>query len=610
MKTLIFALFLSFLSVGQGQSLWSFVKKTSTTDTIKISNDPIFCDKTKVTDLKGNPIEFTLLCPLQSIVVDGNTDTVVIQYLNVPEYLLKEFFAFDTTMISSYNLPPGSNQQKYTMQEPEIFNSRTIQKNGSISRGFTIGNNQSLVFNSTLNLQLSGKVANNLFLEASISDRNIPFQANGNTQVLSEFDQVYLRIYNNKFSLLGGDFFLNSPTGYFSKYQKKVQGVQVSSQLFLDTAKANAVNTSTSFSFSKGRFARNEINGIEGSQGPYRLTGNQGEVYVVVLSGTERVYLNGSLLTRGENNDYTINYNTAEVFFTPKNHITKDSRIIVEFQYSNQNYSRTLFENSSLFSFGKWSTWLNVYSEQDAKNNPINITLSEEEKFDLSRQSSENGFIWVSGIESVGYNESEIRYEMVDSLGYDSVLVQSYNTSSSIYRVRFSELGPNNGNYIIKEYLSMGKVFEWVAPINGVPQGNYEPILSISTPNSKLLMTSGFGYTDSNKTKINFEAALSNFNGNTFNSSNSKIGFGLFSNIFKRYSLKNDGFFTFDFNSEFRQHGFTPIERYRSVEFTRDWTYISEINANQLLSNISVGFNNNKYNVTYQLKQFLDGGSF
>jgi len=176
----------------------------------------------------------------------------------------------------------------------------------------------------------------------------LPIQADGNTNKLQEFDQVFIQVYNDRFKMVVGNFWLKKPQGYFLKYNKRAQGLTLNYQWSEDTSKI--WRTEVSGALSKGKFQRQIIQGSEGNQGPYRLRGKENEPFIIVLAGTEKVYIDGKLLERGQEFDYVINYNTSEVTFNSRNQITKDSRIVVEFQYSDQNYARSLFQTSTTYS--------------------------------------------------------------------------------------------------------------------------------------------------------------------------------------------------------------------------------------------------------------------
>ena len=468
----------------------------------------------------------------------------------------------------------------YKKENDDFFRLGGINKSGSISRGVSFGNNQDVIVNSSLDLKLAGKVSEEVSILAAITDDNIPIQPDGNTQQIQEFDKVFIQLYDKNNKLIVGDFELKRPNSYFMNFYKKAQGANFSSRNYLSDPKANKyLNVSASTAISKGKFARNTFNGIEGNQGPYKLIGSENELYIIILSGTEKVYIDGERLVRGQDQDYVIDYNTAEISFTPIRLITKDKRIVVEFQYSDRNYTRSLIFSSADYHAGRLNLNVSVYSEQDAKNQPIDQDLDVEQKQLLSEIGDNLDSALVPRIDSVGFSELGVLYKKMDSLGYR---IYQFSPDSGVFQVSFSNVGQGNGNYMQDiNTIANGRVFKWVAPdtINGSLslKGDYEPITKLATPKQNQMLTISGSCQISERTKILFEAALTNNDLNKFSTKddNDNIGIAYKVGFQNEKKLNNASANSWSLLSSLTyeqvEKRFKPIERFRKVEFERNW---------------------------------------
>ena len=506
-------------------------------------------------------------------------------------------------------------------KQVDLFAVSGLNKNGTISRGVNFGNNQDLAVNSNLDLQLSGKITEDIAIQAAISDNNLPIQAEGNTQQLQEFDRVFIRLFDDRSSLIAGDFLIQRPAGYFMNLNKKVQGGGFSTEIVtkeeLDEKDNGVLKTSINAAISRGKFARNIIPGVEGNQGPYLLQGEENESFIIVLSGTERVYVNGKLMTRGQDHDYVIDYNTAELTFTPRQIITKDMRIVVEFQYSERNYSRSVIFSENQYRKEKLKLNFNVYSEQDHKNQPLQQELSDEEKVVLAEAGDQLDEAVVSGIDTSGFLSDQVMYKLVDTLGFQNVLVFSKNPDSALYRARFSQVGQGNGNYRQIRSDANGRVFLWVAPVNGQPQGNYEPVLRLITPKRRQMVTFGGEYVFSKESQLKLEGALTNNDLNTFSELDGQDDQSYAFKLEAKHSetLGGDSLRKTKWNSKlfYEQRGtnFQFIERYRDVEFDRDWNIRGlNLEGNEYLLRAQTGLSKGSNAFNYELGSFNKGEDY
>ena len=87
---------------------------------------------------------------------------------------------------------------------------------------FWLGNSQDLSILSNIDLRINGKLNNEITLQAVISDNNLPFQEDGNSYKLQEFDKVFIRIFNTNNEIITGDIFTKY-NSRFLKYNRKAK---------------------------------------------------------------------------------------------------------------------------------------------------------------------------------------------------------------------------------------------------------------------------------------------------------------------------------------------------------------------------------------------------
>ncbi len=504
--------------------------------------------------------------------------------------------------------------------DERFFNFGNLTYNGSFGRGISFGNSQDAVVTSSLNLQLNGYLADSIQIAAAITDNNIPIQPDGTTQQLNEFDRIFLQFKKRDWQLSMGDIDLRQNNSYFLNFYKRLQG-----GAFENTAHVAPGVTNSSLvsgSVAKGKFTRNVFQGLEGNQGPYKLIGANHELFFVVLANTERVYIDGVLLQRGEDREYVINYNTAEVTFTPNRMITKDSRIQIEFEYADRNYLNTnLYVTDELNFHNRLKMRVSAFQNGDAKTSPINQTLDTKQKIFLNGigDSINRAFYPVSVPDT--FSVGKILYRKADTVFngtlHDSVYVYSTNKDDRLYNLTFIDVGAGNADYVPDISGANGKVYKWVAPVNNVRQGQYAPAAYLVTPKRQQVASAGIDYNLTQNTLLKAEVGYSKYDVNLFsqrekgndNGYSVRLQFNHVSQL--RGGLAGRKLVT-DGSYEYVDARFNPLERLRNVEFARDWGLPFDIGAaNETLYRIGTEFTDAKNtSIRYQFSGYNRGSLF
>jgi hypothetical protein len=584
----------------------AFSKDTITIDKVSI-NQSFF----KIIDKQGNLVDSTnykMDFQKAKLIFKNNyvaQDSLTIRYLKFPEFLTKSYSIYDDARIVSNEAGNLYALKRENIKPFKPFDG--LNTTGSITRGITIGNNQNSTLNSNLDLQITGRISNKVSIRASIQDTNIPLQSGGYSQKLDEFDQIFIELFSDKWSIRAGDLFLENRQSKFLNFNKKVQGL--STHFTLGTSE-NKTDLFASAALVRGQYAKSSFTGKEGNQGPYKLKGNNGELYVLVISGSERVYVNGILLKRGENNDYVIDYNAGEIKFTSLLPITSEMRIVIEYQYSERSYTRLVTYAGATHEEDKWSIGGFLYSENDVKNQPLQQNLTTDQVNVLINAGDDSSLMAAPSAYIDSYSENKILYKKINLGGID--VFQYSNTSTDVlYNVKFTLVGNNLGNYILSNSAAVGKIYEYIAPINGIRQGNYEPVTKLVAPTKLQIATFLGKFNPSEKTNFDFELGVSNNDLNLFSNLDDSNNQGIATKFNAKQRLYSGKFNVDAFaNYQLIQSNFKTIERLFTIEFNRDWNIVNP-SGNQSLFVTGLNFDLKENGaIKYQLEKLDFADSF
>ena len=465
---------------------------------------------------------------------------------------------------------------------------------GSIYRRVELSPFGGTDFNGGLRLQLQGKLADDIQVSGVLADENLPIQPEGNTQTLEEIDQVYLMVKHPAWGVTAGDIDFSLNRGKFLKINRRLVGLK--GNLGLTGSSGQAV-----YAAAKGNYRVMTIKGTEGSQGPYSLISATGSRNIIVIAGSERIYIDGNILTRGENNDYIIDYSTGEITFTAQQLIHGDSDILIEYQYSDFRYNRNLIGASWQITAIEHAEMTVTYlSEQD------NITVSQLNLSSAARDS----------LASAGDQDVYISGAIADSLGDyyldDGIYIYRVTIEPDSTLERYNVFFQNDvstGTYI-RKVAANGQLYYAYVPETERQryQDLYSPIQHLDRPERQQAIQFTAAYRPSKRFGINTELSLSEFDLNRLSARDDDDNLGLAYN----FELNgNDLALTPLWNLSYHLSNWGKAERFHSLQrdqealFDRDWNLLANQIGNQNMVTAGFGLNHTSaFNLNVDWSQY------
>ena len=452
---------------------------------------------------------------------------------------------------------PGKIEGEKRPSEKRPFN---LRLSGSKTVGARAGTGRGLGVEQSLKISIAGKIAEDLEVSAFLTDDDLRVQPEGNTEELRHLEKVYVKVKSRHSDVQLGDFTTGIDWTTFARFERELRGGTVNVHL-------GDCSLLLGGGLAKGRFKTVNFFGREGIQGPYELLSARRFNAIVILPGSEKVYFNGTVLKRGAENGYTIDYNRGTVTFTERMPVTDDSEIVIDFQIGEDSYERTSMIGGLSIPVlkGKMHIRTLFFQESDDSEESLTGELTQEDRRALEAAGDDPTRAFTSGIREVEVGEGNYLLVPADSIPEHF----EYAESGGNYRLDFYEVGAGKGDYEPGGFTVRGEVkYAYV----GDGEGDYVIGRGLALPERTRLFSLGLSG-EGGRLFAEAEGSLSLHDGNLLSAlddgDNTGSAFKFEGGLKKvpvPYSMLTlKGFFSS------LQSRFTPPDKPRESYFYRNW---------------------------------------
>ena len=534
-------------------------------DTIIIDTMPIVPGSEEITGINQKVNYLIDYTKAELIILSPKPDSIKIKYRTIPVPVKAGNDTSDILFVpEAYYY--GNNLYDEISPAPD----NTITTEGSLSRSITIGTNNEAGTNTNFNLKFNGKLDDDINLYAVMSNNSMPAESQG-TYSLQQFDKVYIKITSPKTRIEAGDISINK-NDEFLKYFRMLKGLALE---YSDSIYGVNIFAGSA----KGIYNKIKIKAEEGNQGPYKLYGKNGEQHILIVPESEKVYLNGKRLKKGNAYDYIIDYSNAEITFTPDNIITRNSRIVVEFEYRTQNFGKFSYGLESQYTNGKIKFYASTVTEKDITGNFEQYLTPAQLQY-LSTVGDKTEALTILSADSTGYESNSVRYckkdTVVDNVTY-TIFEYSQNPQCAVWTVNFSYVGEGNGDYVMQNYALNATIYKWV----GKNKGSFLPVKTLFAPQKQSVYTLGSILTHKGWV-LKTEIAISDKDKNLLSpiDDQDNKGIAVYTSLNKTIPARKNRYFDINANYKLVGNNFNGLDTYLPVEWQRDWNLDSAYNNN------------------------------